>query len=81
MIEIFREHLPKLNGDNCKWFCRTAKVLGHIIAEKRVEIDPEKVEVSNYRFSSFKVLFTESILEISSYNGTKLSKLISKFFE
>ena len=44
VLEILQQNNLKLKLSKCSWLCKETKILGHIISEGNIKLDPEKIE-------------------------------------
>ena len=56
VFERFRQYNIKVNPKKCKWFQKSIKILGHIVSENGIQMDPEKIIVERKSPTNLKQL-------------------------
>lgn len=67
VIRIIKENNLKLKSSKCRWFCKSAKVLGHVISNGEVKMDPTKVECVKNRQAPKNIRDLQSFLGLCNY--------------
>ena len=57
----------KLNGEKCMWFAKVIKVLGHIVSNNSVSMDPEKIKAIDERAPPTNVKQLQQFLGLCNY--------------
>lgn len=66
-LSIIQKAGLKLQGTKCKWFCKRAKVLGHVVSKGKVEMDSDKIEALKQRKPPTNVKQVQQFLGICNY--------------
>ncbi|XP_039150808.1 uncharacterized protein K02A2.6-like isoform X3 [Drosophila simulans] len=77
VCEIFQENNVLLNKEKCIWKTRKLKFLGHILSDKGIEVDPEKIDVIRSFRDPKNKEETRSFLGLVTYVGKFIPDLAS----
>lgn len=77
VCQIFQENNVLLNKDKCIWKTRKLKFLGHILSDKGIEVDPEKIDVIRSFRDPKNKEETRSFLGLVTYVGKFIPDLAS----
>ena len=72
VLDRFIKFNVKLNPEKCEWFADKIKLLGHIISNEGIGIDPAKVEVIMKRERPKDVASLLSFLGMTNYNRSHI---------
>jgi len=67
VVKCLRNAGLKLNKAKCKWCCRSIKILGHIIGQGKIMMDPAKIEAIKLRQAPRNVKQVQEFLGICNY--------------
>ena len=67
VFERFRQYNIKVNPKKCKWFQKSIKILGHIVSENGIQMDPEKIKVIVERKSPTNLKQLQQFLGLCGY--------------
>ena len=66
-MERFKRVNLKINPDKCRWFARRTKLLGHIISENGIEMDPDKIKALREKKEPTNVKQVQQFLGLANY--------------
>ena len=67
VFKRLRKFGVKLNTGKCSWFKKEIKLLGHLISENYIRMNPEKIEAIRRWITPFKLLHIQQFLGICNY--------------
>ena len=67
VIDALRASNLKINSEKCTWFAKTIKVLGHVVTNSTVSMDPSKVSAIKERDAPKTVKQVQQFLGICNY--------------
>jgi len=67
VLSILKSYNLKINPEKCSWFANTIKLLGHVISETGVAMDPEKIEAIKVRLPPKNIKQIQQFLGICNY--------------
>jgi hypothetical protein len=67
VLSILKSYNLKINPEKCSWFADTIKLLGHIISESGVAMDPDKIEAIKVRLPPKNIKQIQQFLGICNY--------------
>jgi hypothetical protein len=68
VLGVLKSYNLKVNPEKCSWFANTIKLLGHVISEAGVAMDPEKVDAIKGRVPPKNLVVRK--LELSYHDTT-----------
>ena len=67
VLGVLKSYNLKVNPEKCSWFANTIKLLGHVISEAGVAMDPEKVDAIKGRVPPKNIKQIQQFLGICNY--------------